>query len=106
MPPIRRTLARRTMQHLRPNDCTLPKSQHPLDDPTKFVFDCFTLPAFLRPSAPGGEPETVIMACVHGEFTECDAVFDRSIEPSFWRRHLLVPQRTMLAGRARSYRSK
>ncbi|KDE09703.1 hypothetical protein MVLG_00106 [Microbotryum lychnidis-dioicae p1A1 Lamole] len=84
---VRRPEKRVATLQLTPQDVirslnSLPKTQHPLDDPTKFVFDCFTLPAFLRPSAPGGEPETVIMACVHGEFTElpCNGVrsFDRT----------------------------
>ncbi|SCV68405.1 BQ2448_526 [Microbotryum intermedium] len=84
---VRRPEKRVATLHITPQDVirslnSLPKTQHPLDDPTKFVFDCFTLPAFLAPSTPGGEPETAIMACVHGEFTElpCNGVrsFDRT----------------------------
>lgn len=49
----------------------LPVSAHPLTDPTKFVFDAWTMPGLLAPTAPGIEGETVIYAIVHGEFTEC-----------------------------------
>jgi nuclear RNA export factor len=49
----------------------LPVTVHPLDDPAKFVFDAWTMPGLLAPTAPGVEGETVMYATVHGEFTEC-----------------------------------
>lgn len=50
--------------------CKLPATVHPLTDPTKFVFDTWTMPGMLAPPAPGAEGETVIIAVVHGEFSE------------------------------------
>lgn len=50
----------------------LPKTEHPLSDPAKFVWDSWTMPNLLAPPAPGQEGETVIYAVVHGEFTECE----------------------------------
>lgn len=48
----------------------LPSTQHPLDDPAKFVFDTWTMPGLLAPTEAGAPGETVIYAVVHGEFTE------------------------------------
>ncbi len=48
----------------------LPDTVHPLDDPSKFVFDTCTMPGFLAPIAAGVDGETVLFAIVHGEFTE------------------------------------
>lgn len=50
----------------------LPKTEHPLSDPAKFVWDSWTMPNLLAPPAPGQEGETVIYAVVHGEYTECE----------------------------------
>lgn len=50
---------------------SLPKTKHPLEDSTKFVWDSWTMPGLLAPTQPGAEAETVIFASVHGEFTEC-----------------------------------
>lgn len=49
---------------------TLPKTTHPLDKFEKFVFDTWTMPGLLAPTAPGVEGETVIYAVVHGEYIE------------------------------------
>ncbi|KAK4058100.1 nuclear mRNA export, poly(A)+RNA binding protein [Microbotryomycetes sp. JL221] len=51
----------------------LPSTQHPLDDPSKFVFDTWTMPGVVAPNDPGGVGETVIFAVVHGQFTESQA---------------------------------
>lgn len=48
----------------------LPKTVHPLSEASKFVFDTWTMPGLLAPTAPGAEGETVIFAVVHGEFSE------------------------------------
>lgn len=49
---------------------SLPKTKHPLEEASKFVFDTFTMPGLLAPTAPDTPGETVIYAVVHGEFTE------------------------------------
>ncbi|GAA6004334.1 hypothetical protein JCM10207_000673 [Rhodosporidiobolus poonsookiae] len=61
----------------------LPKTQHPLDQSDKFVWDCWTMPNFLAPTQPGGEPGTVIYASVHGEFTEFPSKGIRSFDRTF-----------------------
>ena len=58
----------------------LPATLHPLTDPTKFVFDTWTMPGLLAPTAPGVEGETVILAVVHGEFSECGCSWLRFFE--------------------------
>ncbi|KAK4054836.1 nuclear mRNA export, poly(A)+RNA binding protein [Microbotryomycetes sp. JL201] len=62
---------------------SLPSTQHPLDDPSKFVFDTWTMPGVLAPSEPGGAAETVIFAVVHGEFTELPSKGVRSFDRTF-----------------------
>lgn len=57
---------------------SLPKTKHPLDEATKFVFDTFTMPGLLAPTAPDTPGETVIYAVVHGEFTECESLSEHS----------------------------
>lgn len=48
----------------------LPGTIHPLTEASKFVFDTWTMPSLLAPTAPGVPSETVIFASVHGEFME------------------------------------
>ncbi|GAA5972358.1 hypothetical protein JCM11641_002422 [Rhodosporidiobolus odoratus] len=74
--------------HLNPSSVitaivNLPKTQHPLDQSEKFVWDCWTMPAMLAPTQPGGEAETVIYASVHGEFTEFPSQGIRSFDRNF-----------------------
>lgn len=61
----------------------LPKTEHPLSDPAKFVWDSWTMPNLLAPPAPGQEGETVIYAVVHGEFTEFPSKGIRSFSRTF-----------------------
>ncbi|KAM0793164.1 hypothetical protein ACM66B_000638 [Microbotryomycetes sp. NB124-2] len=61
----------------------LPSTQHPLNDPSKFVFDTWTMPGVLAPAEPGGTGETVIFAVVHGEFTELPCKGVRSFDRTF-----------------------
>ncbi|GAA5922186.1 Mex67p [Sporobolomyces koalae] len=61
----------------------LPKTEHPLSDPAKFVWDSWTMPNLLAPPAPGQEGETVIYAAVHGEFTEFPSKGIRSFSRTF-----------------------
>lgn len=67
----------------------LPKTEHPLTDPAKFVWDSWTMPNLLAPPGPGQDGETVIYAVVHGEFTECT---------SFRPLHLLFDHRAYVVG--------
>ncbi|GAA6007197.1 hypothetical protein JCM11491_003040 [Sporobolomyces phaffii] len=61
----------------------LPKTEHPLSDPAKFVWDSWTMPNLLAPPAPGQEGETVIYAVVHGEYTEFPSKGIRSFSRTF-----------------------
>ena len=65
---------------------TLPKTQHPLSDASKFVFDAFLMPGLL-PATPEGGDGTAIFASVHGEFTELPSKGVRSFSRTF----LLAP---------------
>lgn len=47
----------------------LPKTEHPLSQADKFVFDAFLMPGLLV--AETGGDGTAIFVTVHGEFTEC-----------------------------------
>ncbi|GAA5922659.1 hypothetical protein JCM1841_006770 [Sporobolomyces salmonicolor] len=62
---------------------TLPKTKHPLEESSKFVWDSWTMPNLLAPTVPGGEGETVIYAVVHGEFTEFPTKGVRSFDRTF-----------------------
>ncbi|GAA5995079.1 uncharacterized protein JCM10292_004525 [Rhodotorula paludigena] len=62
---------------------SLPKTKHPLEDSTKFVWDSWTMPGLLAPTQPGAEAETVIFASVHGEFTEFPSKGVRSFDRTF-----------------------
>ncbi|GAA5831257.1 hypothetical protein JCM3766R1_002986 [Sporobolomyces carnicolor] len=61
----------------------LPKTEHPLSDPAKFVWDSWTMPNLLAPPGPGQEGETVIYAAVHGEYTEFPSKGIRSFSRTF-----------------------
>lgn len=62
---------------------SLPKTIHPLSDPEKFVFDTWTMPGLLAPTAPGVAGETVIYAVVHGQFMELPSKGVRSFDRTF-----------------------
>ncbi|BGP12687.1 nuclear mRNA export, poly(A)+RNA binding protein [Rhodosporidiobolus nylandii] len=61
----------------------LPKTQHPLEQADKFVWDTWTLPGMIPPAQPGAEAETVIYASVHGELTEFPSKGVRSFDRTF-----------------------
>lgn len=61
--------------HVTPDSVTnklakVPLTSHPLAEAAKFVFDAWTMPGLLAPTAAGVPGETVILATVHGEFIE------------------------------------
>ncbi|KAM0756564.1 hypothetical protein T439DRAFT_321275 [Meredithblackwellia eburnea MCA 4105] len=61
----------------------MPGTEHPLADPTKFVFDTWTMPNLMAPAAPGAAPGIVIFVSVHGEFTELPTRGVRSFDRTF-----------------------
>lgn len=63
--------------------CKLPTTAHPLTDPTKFVFDTWTMPGLLAPTETSADGETVILAVVHGEFIEMPSKGVRSFNRTF-----------------------